>query len=148
MSNINENEKYDAENEKKSSKPVIAGIFLIIAGLISILMWIGVASLDLLFIESTILPELQSIPVEYSIEELNTESIKELLLICGSIGFFLSIFTILGGIMSLKKQMWKMALFGGILGILSIGPIFISSFLSIIGVILIYMSRDEFQNKI
>jgi hypothetical protein len=129
----------------KSSKSFIAGIFLIIAGLISILMWIGIASLDLLFIESAILPELQSIPVEYTLDELNSGSIKELLLICGSIGFFLSIFTILGGIMSLKKQMWKMALFGGILGILSIGPIFISSILSIIAVILIYISREEFQ---
>ena len=129
----------------KSYKSFIAGIFLIIAGLISILMWIGVASLNLLFIESTILPELQSIPVEYTFDELNSESIKELLLICGSIGFFLSIFTILGGMMSLKKQMWKMALFGGILGVLSIGPLFISSILSIIAVILIYISKDEFQ---
>jgi len=111
-------------------------------------MWVDLASIDLLFIESNILPEFQSIPIDYTIENISSESIKELLIICGSIGFFFSIFTILGGIMSLKKQMWKMALFGGILGIFSIGPLFLSSILSAIGLILISASRKEFYYKI
>jgi hypothetical protein len=107
-------------------------------------MWISLATVDITFIESFILPEFQSISNEYTIGELTSNSIKELLIICGSIGFFFSIFTILGGIMSIKRQMWKMAFFGGMLGILSIGPLFLSSIFSIIGFVLIIMSKNEF----
>jgi len=141
--NINpEFSKIYSDNKLKS---FIAGILLIIAGSISILMWIGLASLDIPFIESIILPEFQNIPGEYTIVDISSDSIKELLIICGSIGFFLSIFTILGGIMSIKHQMWKISIVGGILGIFSIGPLFVSSILSAIGVILVFISRNEFQ---
>ncbi len=141
--NINpEFSKIYSDNKLKS---FIAGILLIIAGSISILMWIGLASLDIPFIESIILPEFQNMPREYTIVDISSDSIKELLIICGSIGFFLSIFTILGGIMSIKHQMWKISIVGGTLGIFSIGPLFVSSILSAIGVILVFISRNEFQ---
>ena len=146
MSDISNNhiDSYN-EHSKKKSKTFFAGILFITAGSISILMWIGLASINLAFIESTILIELQSISAEYTFYNLYPESIKELLIICGSIGFFFSIFTILGGIMSFKKQFWKMTLLGGILGLFSIGPLFISSILSAIGLLLVFISRKEFN---
>jgi len=146
MNDMNNNhiESYN-EHSKKKSKPFIAGILFITAGSISLLMWIGLASINLAFIESTILIELQSISAEYTFDNLSPESIKELLIICGSIGFFFSIFTILGGIMSFKKQFWKITLLGGILGLFSIGPLFISSILSTIGLLLVFISRKEFN---
>lgn len=145
MDEKNINPEFSKIYSNNKLKSFIAGILLIIAGSISILMWIGLASLDIPFIESIILPEFQNIPGEYTIVDISSDSIKELLIICGSIGFFLSIFTILGGIMSIKHQMWKISIVGGTLGIFSIGPLFVSSILSAIGVILVFISRNEFQ---
>ena len=75
----------------------------------------------------------------------NSNDIKDIFVICGSVSFFLSIFTILGGIMAFKKQMWGLALTGGILGLFTIGPLFVSSILSLIGIILVFISKKEFQ---
>ena len=71
--------------------------------------------------------------------------IKELFVICGTVGFFLSVFAILGGIMSVRRQLWGLVLAGGILGLFTIGPVFISSVLSLIAIILVAISRKEFQ---
>ena len=129
----------------KSSKPLVAGILLIIAGSLAILMWLSLAAIDTSIIETLILPELESMPPEYESLALSAETIKELFIICGTIGFFLSIFSILGGIMSVRKKMWGLALSGGILGLFTIGPIFISSILSIIAIILVATSKKEFR---
>lgn len=133
------------QNSSKISKPIIAGILLIFSGLLSVVMWMGLASMDVSLIGSTILPEFESISSEYGLIAFSEESIKELFVICGSIGFFLSIFTILGGIMSIKKQRWGVVLLGSILGLFTIGPLFSSSILSLIGLVLIIISRNEFQ---
>ena len=147
MDKINDEDDLDYREEKLNniSKSFIAGLLLIIAGFISVIMWIGLATIDIPFIESFILPEFQSVSNQYTLGDLTSDSIKELLIICGSIGFFFSIFTILGGIMSIKKQMWKLSMLGGIFGILSIGPLFLSSILSTIGFILLIISKKEFQ---
>ena len=147
MDKINDEDDLDYREEKLNniSKSFIAGLLLIIAGFISVIMWIGLATIDIPFIESFILPEFQSVSNQYTLGDLTSDSIKELLIICGSIGFFLSIFTILGGIMAIKKQMWKLSMLGGIFGILSIGPLFLTSILSTIGFILLIISKKEFQ---
>jgi len=129
----------------KSSKPLITGILLIIAGGLSILMWLSLAAIDVSFIESFIMPELGSMPPEYESIALSADMIKELFVICGTIGFFLSVFAILGGIMSLRRQLWGLVLAGGILGLFTIGPVFISSILSLVAIILVATSRKEFQ---
>ena len=128
----------------KSSKPLIAGILLMIAGGLSILMWLSLAAMDVSFIETFIMPELGLAP-EYESIALSAESIKELFVICGTVGFFLSVFAILGGIMSVRRQLWGLVLAGGILGLFTIGPVFISSILSLIAIILVAISRKEFQ---
>ncbi|MCK4348930.1 MAG: hypothetical protein KAW47_09970 [Thermoplasmatales archaeon] len=133
------------QSSNKISKPLIAGILMIIAGALSVLMWVGLASMNVSLIETTIMPEFESISSEYGSMTFSAESIKDLFVICGSVGFFLSIFMILGGIMSIKRQMWGLALAGGILGLFTIGPLFVSSALSLIGLILVIISKNEFQ---
>ena len=129
----------------KISKTIIAGILLIIAGTLSVIMWMGLAAMDISIIETTIIPEFESISSEYGSMTFSAESMKDLFVICGTIGFFLSVFTILGGIISIKRQMWGVALAGSILGIFTIGPLFASSVLSLIGLILIVTSKSEFK---
>ena len=129
----------------KNSKPLIAGILLLIAGGFSLIMWLSLAAIDVSFIETFIMPELGSMAPEYDSIVLSAESIKELFVVCGTVGFFLSVFAILGGIMSVRRQLWGLVLAGGILGLFTIGPVFISSILSLIAIILVAISRKEFQ---
>ena len=143
INEYNENKFQNPNN--KNSKTTIAGILLVIAGALSILMWIGLASMDISIIETTIMPAFDNLPSEYDSIAFNSNDIKDIFVICGSVSFFLSIFTVLGGIMAIKKQMWGLALTGGILGLFTIGPLFASSILSLIGLILVFISKKEFQ---
>ena len=75
------------------------------------------------------------------------EQIETFLSICATIGIILSIFPLLGGILSLKRKMWGIAIVMSIIGLFTIGPIFASSILALVGLILIAISKNEFQHK-
>ena len=124
---------------KKDSKPLIAGVLLIIAGLMSILTWIAVFSIDYSMIDLSIL-ETQNMTI-------TTEQLQSIMSICATIGIILSIFPLLGGILSIQKKLWGGALAGSIIGLFTAGPIFLSSILSLISLILLIISRDQFQQQ-
>jgi uncharacterized membrane protein len=44
-----------------------------------------------------------------------------------------------------KRKAWGLAIVGGILGIFTIGPLFLGSIISIVGLILVAISRKDFQ---
>jgi len=71
--------------------------------------------------------------------------LESILYVCGALIAIFSIFAILGGIMALQRKMWALALVGSILGIFSWGY-FISSILCLIGMILIAVSKNEFNS--
>jgi hypothetical protein len=127
-----------------SSKPLIAGIFLIIAGLLGILFW----SIILAFDPSTLDPLMlqNTLPADspISLEQLQS-MLHSILLTCGIIGCILSIFTLVGGIVAVKRKAWGLAIVGGILGLFTIGPYLIGSIMSLIGLILVIVSRKNFQ---
>ena len=68
-----------------------------------------------------------------------------LFLICGIVGITFSAFAIIGGVMAMQKRMWGLALTGSILGLFIIGPVGISSILSLVALILIIVSHREFK---
>lgn len=148
--NLEDSGIYDTENEqvgisgKKTSKATIAGILLIISGVIAIFMWLSLAAIEISLIEDFILPELESIDMGNESFLFTAESIKDIFVICGTIGFFISLFEIIGGILAIKKHMWGICLSAGIVGIFTFGY-FLSSILSIIGLILIITSKEEFS---
>ena len=125
-----------------SSKPLIAGIFLIIAGLLGILFW----SIILAFDPSMLDPSTIVLPPDspFSIEQLQS-MFQSILLTCGIIGCALSIFTLVGGIVAVQRKAWGLAIVGGILGLFTIGPFFLGSIMSLIGLILVAISRKDFQ---
>ena len=122
----------------KSSKPLVAGILLIIAGVLAILYWTLISTIDL----STFM-ELSQLKEFYP--ELTIEQIEGAFTACAIMGGIISVVTILGGILTLKRKLWAIALLGAILGLFIIGPALISSFLSLIAIILIVISKAEFQ---
>lgn len=67
--------------------------------------------------------------------------------ICGAIGIILSIITLAGGVFALQRKLLELVVVGGILGIIALAPllIFIPNIISLIGVIIVIISRKEFQ---
>ena len=127
-----------------SSKPLIAGIFLIIAGLLGILIWSMALAFDPSDLDPLMLQNTLPADSPISLEQLQS-MIQSILLTCGVIGCILSVITLAGGIVAVKRKTWGLAIAGGILGLFTIGPFFLGSIMSLIGLILAIVSRKEFQ---
>ncbi len=131
-----------APSVQKTSRPLIAGVLMLLAGALGILTGISLSTIDTSTINSIInLTQLQTI-----YPDVTAETIRQIYLVCGTIGIILSIFTILGGIVAVKRKLWGLALTGSILGLFTIGPMFISSILSVISLIILVLARKEFQS--
>jgi len=133
---INDNER---GNTKRDVKPLIAGIILIIAGFMAILTWISVFAIDFTILDLSML-ETQNVTI-------TPEQLDSLISICATIGIILSLFPILGGILAIQKKLWGGALAGSIIGLFTIGPAFLSSILSLICLILLIISKDQFNGS-
>jgi len=96
--------------------PITAGMLLILSGILAIIaLWI-----PLFFTEQYI--------------------------IFGTIGCILSIFPILAGILSIKRKLWTITFIGAGIGLFTIlTPLIISGILASIGLILIVISKKDFQ---
>jgi hypothetical protein len=115
--------------------PLVAGILLIGAGLLGLFTWTSALALDSSMLQS-VLPADAPITIE---------QLQSILVTCGIIGCILSVFALVGGIVAVKRKSWGLAIVGGILGIFTIGPIFLGSIISLVGLILVAVSRKEFQ---
>ncbi len=116
---------YGPPAKPKTMKPMIAGILLVLAGIMAIAAWAIIFTSPAAFFLAAFLPGL--------------------VVICGAIAFILSILTLLGGVMALRRRMWGLALLGSILGLFTIGFFGLSSLLSLIALIVLAMSRSEFS---
>jgi hypothetical protein len=132
------NDIYPEQNQQPinpSSRPLIAGILLIIAGLLGLFTWSMALALD-----SSMLQNVLPADSPISIEQL-----QSILVTCGIIGCILSIFALTGGIVAIKRKAWGLAIVGGILGLFTIGPMFLGSIISLVSLILVAISRKDFQ---
>ena len=77
----------------KNSMPLIAGILLLLAGVFALLSWISVITFDISLIDISQYQQFDTTITE--------EQIRGFLVICGIIGCVLSVFPLLGGILSL-----------------------------------------------
>ena len=78
---------------------------------------------------------------------ISNENIKEFDTIgCSIIILIFAVFTLISLITTLQRQHFDAALMGAILSIFTFGFFFLGSILSIAAVIVIYFSRDEFEN--
>jgi len=124
----------------RSSMPRVAGILLIISGIIAFIFWVpAIVQPD------TYMSMMNMSQIQEAYPDMSVEQFKDLFVFCSTIPVVLAIFPILGGILSLKKKLRGLALVGGILGIFTLGFLVVSPILSIIGIILIVMSKKEFQ---
>ncbi|MCJ7571007.1 MAG: hypothetical protein MUO82_03910 [Candidatus Thermoplasmatota archaeon] len=130
-----------AKENKTSPKIIIAGVLLIIAGVLSIIM--------LIFLNATLSSNPgQFINISQFTEidpNITLDDVIGLMNICLSIAMVISIFPILGGILCFRKKLWGICLTCAIIGIFTIWPLIIPGILSVIAVVLLYLSRKEFH---
>ena len=141
IDSINLNIPSDGYIGKYSSFPLIAGILLIFTGFLSIFGWILFMNIDESLLGDFLIQIQETVP-SYTISDL-----KNFISSCSLIGIVVSIFPILGGILSIKKKMWGVVLISSIIGFVVIMPIFILIFIPFISTILLIVSRKEFQKS-
>lgn len=117
----------------QTSKPMVAGILLIIFGLINI----GNAIYTMVTVESA----MSELP---GLAEDQLQFVKDFVYICSIIGIILSVIAILGGYFATQRTKWGVAIVGAILALFTIGPVCLSSLTALIALILLFMSKDEF----
>jgi len=76
---------------------------------------------------------------------ITIEQLGSIFRICSAVGIILSVFTLLGGVLAFKKKRWELALIGSLMGLFTVGPFLLASILSLVGLILIGISKKEFQ---
>jgi len=137
-----DNFKYSVQpDSNKSYLPTIIGFLLIIAGMLAIINWISVFSLNI-----------DTLGTYYDISQLQqiypnitSEQFLGFLQTCASIGIIISFFPILGGILAIKRKMWGISIACSIIGLFSIGILFTSSLFCFIAIIILFISKKEFQ---
>ncbi|KYK30863.1 MAG: hypothetical protein AYK22_02915 [Thermoplasmatales archaeon SG8-52-3] len=134
-------EPFSQKPSNKNSYPLIAGILLIIAGILALFNWGQFFLLDATTIESFFdISQIQVIN-----PSITYDQILGFLQTCAIIGIIISIFPILGGILAIKKKQYYIAIATSVIGLFTIGIIFTSSVLSLIGLILLVLSKQNFQ---
>lgn len=130
-----------APAKPETMKPVIAGVLLIVVavmGLIVAMVFMGAVDIGLGVFD------------EYVAEDPTGEvsgmvdMVQSLLMVCGIIFMVFALLAMLGGIMSLKRKSFGFAIVGAIFGIFTLGPYALGSILSIVALVLILLSKDEF----
>ncbi len=126
---------YYEKQQERSKKPMIAGVLMIIAFILAV-----VAAGQMFFLE------MGGIYLEGG-ENVELEFIERLRTICGGVYLLLGIFLLIGGVLAIKRIYWGVALVASIVGLFHPAPFFSGSILSLVSLILIGMSKDEFNGK-
>jgi hypothetical protein len=113
-----------------SPLPIVAGILLIIVALQAYI--VGGA----LFVGSEFVSSFSDVP--------GADTLSDILKVCGIIFIILGILVILGAVSAITKKSWGLALVGSIIGIFTIGYYLTGTLLSIVALILLALSKDEF----
>jgi hypothetical protein len=130
---------FEGDIISKTSKPTIAGILFMWSGILGIYLWSNITGW---FKEGIGDPLYLS---EFGLD-IDPNFLLSILQFCSIIAIIFCIFSILGGIYAIKRKKWSAAVLGGILGFLTLGPIFSSTVFCFIGLILLFMSKKDFKN--
>jgi hypothetical protein len=120
--------------KKKTALPVIGGALLIVAGMMGLLMGGVLLAIDVDDLD------------QWGVDVAGvTDVLEDILTVCGAIVIILSLIVILGGFFGVTRKHWGIAIVGGVLGLFIIGPMMLGSLIALIGLILIAVSRKEFE---
>ncbi len=72
---------------------------------------------------------------------------EDILTVCGAIFIIFALIALVGAIMALTGKSWGLGIVGGIFGLLCIGPYGLASIFGLIGLIMVAISKDEFEGQ-
>lgn len=126
------------QSKERSSKPTIAGILMMIAAVMGILLSIMLLSgyWDI----QTMMETSQNV----GDFEGQGQLFETILNVCAVIIFCLGLVEFIGGLYVIKRKSWAIGVIGALGGVFILGFLMTSSVLSIIALILILISKDEF----
>lgn len=126
---------YAPPPKTKTGMPTAAGILLILAGIQALVMGILVA-----FVGSALMGS------DFSYYgDVSGYGFEGLFLVCGVLLLVFGILAMVGGIFAVQRKSWGFALMGAIFGLFTIGFLFTGSILSLVALILLAVSREEFR---
>lgn len=118
----------------KSMKPVAGGILILIAGILAVAWGAMYLVLDVNDLrDTTTLPE-----------GVTWDDMQGIMEVCGIVFSVAGLVAILGGIFGVMRKHFALAIIGGICGLIGLG-FFVGSLLALIGLILVAISRSEFD---
>jgi len=71
--------------------------------------------------------------------------LADILVACGVIVIILSLIVVLGGFFGIQRKHWGIVILGGVLGLFLIGPYMLATIFSLIGLILVAVSKKDFS---
>lgn len=120
-----------APAKTRSSKPAAAGILFILAGLVAI----GMGAIFLMIDTS----DLEEADIDTQ-GDITLREIEEIAEACGALSLLFGAIAVIGGIFAIMRKYFYFALIGGVIGMIGFGFLF-----ALIGVILLALSRAEFE---
>jgi len=73
------------------------------------------------------------------------DTLQNILYVCGAIFVILGLIAAVGGFFGVRRKHWGLAILGGVLGLFIITPYFIGSLLSLVGLVLLAVSKKDFD---
>jgi hypothetical protein len=120
--------------KQKSSKPVIGGVLILVAGILAVAWGAMYLALDINgLMDPADLPE-----------GVTWEDMQGIMDVCGIVFAVAGLVAVLGGMFGLMRKHFALAIIGGICGLIGLG-FFVGSLLALIGLILVAISRSEFD---
>lgn len=123
------------EPPQSSSKPLIAGVLMIGAGVLEIVSGIRTLTTDVSSAAAA-----AGIPSEF------VSSIEGMLQFCGALFLVFGAIVGIGGVFAFKRRYHMLALVASIFGMLGVGPFMLGSLLSLVALVLLAISRDDFEH--
>ncbi len=122
--------------KEKSALSLIGGILILIAGLMGLVMG------GILLMAAGEVDTLG----DWGVDVAGVgDMLEDILTVCGIIFIVLGLIAVLGGFFGIQRKHWGIVILGGVLGLFVLGPYMLGSLLALIGLILVAISKKDFD---
>jgi len=123
-----------APPHEKSALSMVGGIMILVAGVIGLAIGALLIAIDV--------DQL----ADYGLDVAGAaDLIEDIMTVCGAILIILGLIAAVGGFFGLQRKHFGLVILGGVLGLFIISPYMIASILSLIGLILVAISKKDFD---
>ncbi len=120
--------------KEKGMLSIVGGILILVAGLMGLAMGGILIAIDVDDLD------------QWGVDVAGVgDMINDIMDVCGVIFIVLGLIAVLGGLFGVMRKHWGIAILGGVLGLFVIGPWMIGSLLALVGLILVAVSKKDFD---